>query len=149
MSVILGRQSKLSSFDSTSRMVSEIISSPDPRAVIVQRIRVGDSLPGFGSSLYPRGDPRARALLGFCNEVLASDRSFQRLSVALATVREINGQEPEFSLACIFVGTTMGLGRRESLFHVGRAAGWIAHAIEQYQYGEVKRQRGLYKGPLP
>jgi citrate synthase len=35
------------------------------------------------------------------------------------------------------------------LFHLGRAAGWIAHAIEQHQAGETEHLRSVYTGPLP
>jgi citrate synthase len=111
---------------------------------------VGDSIPGFETTIYhPKGDPRARALLSFCNETFSTDTTFRRLSEALETVKEINRQEPSFALACIFVGMKLRFGPRESLFHLGRAAGWVAHAIEQYQHGEMQRQKGLYKGPLP
>jgi citrate synthase len=150
LQVALGRKSKLSSFDSISRLVTEITSSTDPRAVIVQRMRVGDSIPGFETTIYhPKGDPRAQALLGFCIETFPTDTTFRRLSAALETVKEISGQEPNFALACIFVAMKLGFGQRESLFHLGRTAGWVAHAIEQYQHGEMQREKGLYKGPLP
>jgi citrate synthase len=150
LSVILGRESKLVSFDSISRLVTEITTSPDARSALVHRMRLSDTLPGFGSDVYPNGDPRARALLGFCKEMMPGDIAFRRLWDALQTVKEIRGLEPNFALACIFVDTRIGfIGPRESLFPMGRAAGWIAHAIEQHQHGEMKRQRGLYKGPLP
>jgi citrate synthase len=35
------------------------------------------------------------------------------------------------------------------LFQLSRAAGWIGHAIEQHQAGEIQHRRGLYSGPLP
>ena len=149
LSVTLGRESKIGGFDSINRLVSEIAASSDPRGVIIQRIRASDSLPGFGSSVYPHGDPRARALFGFCSEVYVNDTAFRRLSEAIQAVKEIRALEPNFAFACIFVGLKLGFGPHESLFHVGRAAGWIAHTIEQYQYGEMNRQKGIYRGPLP
>jgi citrate synthase len=149
ISVILGRRGKLADFDSTSRLVREIIASPEPRSVIVQRMRVSDSLPGFGSPVYPRGDPRARALLNYCRELFPKDEALLRLSQAVQTAKDINGAEPGLALASIVIGIKLGFGPDFSLFHVGRAAGWIAHAIEQYQFGEVKREKGLYRGPLP
>jgi citrate synthase len=106
-------------------------------------------LPGFGSLVYPRGDPRARALLNYCREVFPKDKALLRLSQAVQTAKDINGAEPGLALASIFIGIKLGFGPGFSLFHIGRAAGWIAHAIEQYQYGEVKREKGLYRGPLP
>jgi citrate synthase len=150
LSAALGRKSKLANFDSISRFVGEITASSDPRAVVIRRMRESDSLPGFDSSAYPSGDPRARTLLSYCEDVFgSSDTAFRRLKEALHTVKETNHLEPNFPLACIFAATKLGLGPGHSLFHVGRAAGWIAHAIEQYQIGESRRERGLYKGPLP
>ena len=35
------------------------------------------------------------------------------------------------------------------LFVVGRAVGWIAHAIEQYETGTLIRPRARYHGPHP
>jgi citrate synthase len=149
LSAAFGRKSKLADFDSISRLVAELIASADPRSVIVRRMRESDRLPGFGSDAYVSGDPRARTMLGFCEEVFDGDVAFRRLQEALHTVRETNHLEPNFALACIFVAAKLKLGQGHSLFHVGRAAGWIAHAIEQYQIGELKRQKGIYVGPLP
>jgi citrate synthase len=35
------------------------------------------------------------------------------------------------------------------LFALGRTAGWIAHAIEEYATGELIRPRARYTGPVP
>jgi citrate synthase len=32
---------------------------------------------------------------------------------------------------------------------LGRAVGWIAHSIEQYEVGGVIREPAMYTGPLP
>ena len=149
LSAALGRKSKLADFNSVSRLVSEIINHPDPVSAIVRRLRDSDHLPGFDSQAYPTADPRGRALLGFCEEAFGNDVAFKRLKAALQTVRETKHAEPNYAFACLFMAEKLKIGRGHSLFHLGRAAGWIAHAIEQYQIGEVKRLRGLYKGPLP
>jgi len=38
-------------------------------------------------------------------------------------------------------------GSAFSLFALGRAAGWIAHAVEQYDDGRLIRPRARYIGP--
>lgn len=136
LSVMIGRNSKSNEFDAVHRLLNEIMASPDPRAVIVQRIRIGDALPGFDSGVYPHGDPRANALLKYCGEVFGEQEAWQRLQIALQTVREIKDLQPTFALSSIFAGVQVGLGARASFFHLGRTAGWVAHAIEQYHAGD-------------
>ena len=72
-----------------------------------------------------------------------------RLKKALAVAREIRGLEPNNAMMCIFLIDRLGLGPNSSLFHLGRAAGWIGHAIEQHQAGEIRHLRGIYTGHLP
>jgi citrate synthase len=35
------------------------------------------------------------------------------------------------------------------LFAIGRSIGWIGHAIEQYETGQLIRPRARYTGPAP
>lgn len=136
LSVTIGRNSKSNEFDAIYRLLTEVVGSADPRAAIVQRIRIGDALPGFDAGTFPHGDPRANALLEYCAQAFAGQPAWERLQVALRTVAEIRDQQPTFALAGIFAGVQVGLGPRASFFHLGRAAGWIGHAIEQYHEGD-------------
>ncbi|MHB8529839.1 MAG: citrate/2-methylcitrate synthase [Caulobacteraceae bacterium] len=149
LSVSGGRRSRLDVFDAISRFLAEIMASPDPADPVLRRIREGESLPGFDSPVYAHGDPRARVLLEACSRVYTDDPAFRRLTKALAVVREIRDLEPNFALAHLFLGAKIGLTQRPSLFHLGRTAGWIAHAIEQYGAGENEHLEGAYRGPLP
>ncbi|MGI8839276.1 MAG: citrate/2-methylcitrate synthase [Caulobacteraceae bacterium] len=156
LSVSIGRRSRLSGLDAISRLLREIAESRDPEAPVVQRLRDGETLPGFdppiyreGEPVYRNGDPRARALLAYCEEIFAADQGFGKLKKALSMVREIKGLEPNNALVCLYIFQRVGVGPRSTLFHLGRAAGWIGHAIEQHQAGEMEHRRGLYTGPLP
>jgi citrate synthase len=149
LSVTLGCRTRLSRWGAVSRLLTEIVTSANPTQPIVDRVRAGDDIPGFDAPLYARGDPRARSLLSFCATVFARDRAFQRLTQALAAAKSLQGLEPNFALAVLFVDGKVGLPPGRSLFHVGRCAGWIAHAIEQFQSGEPGRVLGEYKGALP
>jgi citrate synthase len=148
LAVILGRRTALSRWNAAARLLSEIIGSSNPAQPILERVRAGEPVPGFQATLHT-GDPRARALLGFCASALAKDVAYQRLAEALAAAKSIQGLEPNFALAFLFVDGKTGVGPLRSLFHVGRCAGWIAHAIEQFQTGESQRAEGVYKGTLP
>lgn len=151
-SVTLGRPARLGSYDAILRFVVELAANADPQAMIVSRIRDGERIPGFESHstpVHPGGDPRARAAFQACGATMAKDAAFARLARAAAVAQEVRGLEPSFALMCVFVGWKIGLRRHDSLFHLGRAAGWLAHAMEQYQAGETSRQPEWYQGPLP
>ncbi|HWJ36711.1 MAG TPA: citrate synthase [Steroidobacteraceae bacterium] len=152
-SVTLGRRGRMGSFEAIHRFVVEIVGCSDPYAMVVGRIREGEPLPGFDSyttaAVHPNGDPRARAIFQFCGTILARDPAFARLKEVAAAIKEIRNAEPSFAFMCVFVGWKIGLHPQDSLFHLGRAAGWVAHAIEQYQAGETDRQPETYQGELP
>jgi citrate synthase len=151
--VTLGRRGRMGSFEAMHRFVVEIVANSDPYAMVVGRIRDGEPLPGFDSytsaTAHPAGDPRARALFESCSVILGKDPAFARLKTLAAAVKEIKNLEPSFAFMCVFVGWKIGLLPNDSLFHLGRAAGWIAHATEQYQAGETYRQPETYQGALP
>jgi citrate synthase len=151
-SVTLGRRGKMGSFEAIHRFVVEIVGCSDPYAMVVGRIRDGEVLPGFDgflTTVHPTGDPRAHAIFEFCGVILAKDPAFVRLKEVAVAIKEIRNVEPSFAFMCVFVGWKIGLHSQDSLFHLGRAAGWIAHAIEQYQAGETYRQPETYQGQLP
>jgi citrate synthase len=150
-SVTLGRRGR--SFEAIHRFVVEIVACSDPYAMVVGRIRDGEGLPGFDSdtvaTVHQTGDPRVRAIFEWCSAILAKDPAFARLKEVAAAIKEIRNVDPSFALMCVFVGWKIGLHHKDSLFHLGRAAGWVAHAIEQYQAGETYRQPETYQGALP
>jgi citrate synthase len=152
-SVALGRRGRMGSFEAIHRFVVEIVACSDPYAMVVGRIRDGERLPGFDSytvaTVHPAGDPRVRAIFEFCGVILAKDPAFARLKQVVAAIKEIKNVDPSFAFMCVFVGWKIGLHPQDSLFHLGRAAGWVAHAIEQYQAGETYRQPETYQGALP
>lgn len=125
------------------------ISDRDPAAMIAARLRRGDGLPGFGHRLYPEGDPRATVLL----ERLARLQSpaGQRLLAIADQGRALGGQPPSVDFASVAVARALGLpdGAALQLFTIARAAGWIAHAMEQYASGALLRPRAVYTGPRP
>ncbi len=156
LSVAIGRRDRQGGLDATNRLLKEIVESADPEAPVLERIRDGETLPGFepsiyrqGEPIYSQGDPRALALLRYCEQALAGNKSFERLSKVLSMVRDYKNLQPNNTLVCLFIFRLVGVGPRSTLFHLGRAAGWIAHAIEQHQAGEMQHRRGRYTGPLP
>jgi citrate synthase len=43
----------------------------------------------------------------------------------------------------------MTRGAAEAIFATARTAGWIAHALEEYERNTPIRPRALYTGPTP
>lgn len=149
LSASAGRHNKQADQDVVRRFLTEIIDDPDPRGPFLSRVRAGESPPGFGSPKHSAGDPRAAHLLAFCAEIYKDDPAWRRLDEAMSFARESLGLAPNFSLAAIFAGLKLGIGPKNSLYHVGRSVGWVAHAIEQVGMGALGRQRVLYTGGLP
>lgn len=95
---------------------------------------------GFGHPLYPDGDPRAKLLL----DRLPSDAEPLR---ALGALSERLGVPPNIDMALTAMGMVHQLPEDAPfiIFAAGRLAGWIAHAIEQAESGEIIRPRARYR----
>lgn len=125
-------------------LFDEIEASGNAAAVVEARLRRGDGLPGFDHPLYPDGDPRAAAILSR----LAPDVARQAL---IDTVAETTGKLPTIDVALVSIRRQLNLfpGAALSLFAIGRTAGWLAHAFEQFQDKKLIRPRARYGGPGP
>jgi citrate synthase len=58
---------------------------------------------------------------------------------------------PNLDFGLVLLRRALGLprGAALALFALGRSAGWIAHALEQYETAQLIRPRALYAGPRP
>jgi citrate synthase len=129
------------------KLLKEIDTVDDVPRVIGQRI--GERVPGFGHAVYNVKDPRADTLL----ELLAAARP-PRLDVTHAVVETVgrhDGPFPNIDLALGAMTDCFGLqpGSAEAIFAVARAAGLIAHALEEYPYRLRFRARAAYVGSRP
>jgi citrate synthase len=109
-------------------------------------------LPGFGHMLYPSGDPRATILLEMLAEQAATRAERQTLIHIDSIVRaayDATGLAPtvDFALSALERVLALPQGAAFSLFALGRAAGWLAHAMEQIEDGRLIRPRARYVGP--
>jgi citrate synthase len=129
-------------------LLREAAAAATPRDAVVARLQRGDPLPGFGHPLYPAGDPRARAL----NKLIAEGLSLpSRVVEVEAAVADLTGLAPniDFALAALCAALDLTDEAPFILFATGRAAGWIAHAIEQYTSPGIIRPRANYVGEPP
>jgi citrate synthase len=115
-----------------------------PEAAGRARLAQGLAIPGVGHPLYPRGDPRARALLeAFTPDpaIAAAARAAEGLTGAPANV--------DFALTALSAHLRLPPDAPFLLFAMGRCAGWQAHALEQARSGQLIRPRARYVGPAP
>jgi citrate synthase len=120
----------------------------DPRGALVERLRRGETIDGFGHPLYPGGDPRATALIAAMRERYARSAELRFVmefaDAASAAVRE--ELNLDFALAAVSRVLRLPPGSALTLFAMGRTIGWIGHAIEQYATGQLIRPRARYAG---
>ena len=116
----------------------------DPETAVRAVIARGEPPPGFGHRLYPDGDPRAAALLeGFRPdpELIALKEAAERVTGRRANI--------DFALAAMTRALSLPAEAPFAVFALGRSVGWIAHALEQLETGELIRPRARYVGPAP
>ena len=109
-------------------------------------------LPGFGHPLYPSGDPRAALLLDMLagHVVTRAERqALAHIDSIVGAARDATGLAPtvDFALSALERVLALPAGAAFSRFALGRAAGWIAHAMEQIEDGRLIRPRARYVGP--
>lgn len=145
-----GRRLVFGKTGSIARLFEELESAKDPREPILRRMRAGEPLPGFGSSPYLDGDPRAAALFDMLTETCDGEKDFQRLKIAVTTVQEATGVLPSFAIPALFLERKLGMHTEQTtLLRLARVVGWIAHAMEQYYESGIVRPHAEYAGVLP
>lgn len=122
----------------------------DAARAVGELLRRGERIPGFGHFVYEDTDPRAIFLM---NLIRAAAPDSQRLAVAEAVLAEARGRAlpaPNIDFALAVLGTVGDMipGAGEMIFAVARAAGWLAHALEEYARNTPIRPRAVYTGPL-
>ncbi|MDA8044263.1 MAG: citrate synthase [Actinomycetota bacterium] len=122
-----------------------------PERAIGERLRRGEDVPhGFGMPLYPDGDPRAAELLGRLEHVGAPER-LDLVHRLLEVGAERGFPPPNFDLGlgALAYCAGMDLGAGQAIFTLGKVAGWLAHAIEEYTSPTRFRSRADYVGAIP
>jgi citrate synthase len=124
-------------------------SPADASRVVGDLLRRGERLPGFGHFVYKEGDPRADLLLRLVAELAPKSPQLAIASAVTDEARRRALPEPniEFALAVLAQVTGMTRGAGEAIFATGRTAGWLAHALEEYERNIPIRPRSVYTGP--
>ena len=132
-------------------LLLDMANRQDVEDAVLQRLKDNDPVPGFGHPLYPEGDPRAKALISMLKEKYGDDANFLRAQRILRVMEEAGGLKANIDFAIAAMGAVLHLPRGAglSIFVLGRTAGWIGHAIEQYRTGTMIRPRARYTGEAP
>jgi len=132
-------------------LLGEIEEAGDVASVVDRHLRSGARLPGIGHPLYPGGDPRAPALLDFVRVAGGEAKRLAEVESFLEATRQRGLPAPNVDLGIAALTHVLSLprGTGELLFALARLAGWIAHAIEEYEHPSALRQRAVYTGPRP
>ncbi|MET9242220.1 citrate synthase [Nonomuraea sp. NPDC003709] len=131
------------------RLLAEVAEPHQAARAIAERVRRGERIPGFGHSVYKNGDARGALLLDLVKEAAPGH---DRIAAGTAVLEEMRRRRlPErnvdFALAILTAVSGMVSGAGEAIFAVARAAGWLAHAMEEYDRGALLRLRASYTGP--
>ena len=107
--------------------------------------------PGFGHAVYTDVDPRAVELLDLLHAAAGGSRRMTVVDAVLSTVTQRTSAFPnvDFALAALAYVAGMGDDAGEVLFTVARLAGWVAHALEEYQEPALRfRARAVHRSPV-
>jgi citrate synthase len=124
----------------------------DAERAIGERLRRTGTTPhGFGMPLYPGGDPRGRELLFRLDELDASPerRAVVRRVVQIAAERGFPPPNVDLGLGALAFCAEMSPGAGQAISTLGKVAGWLAHAMEEYSEPTRFRSRADYVGRPP
>ncbi|MFE6843034.1 citrate synthase [Streptomyces sp. NPDC057686] len=135
------------------RMLVETLERGGAAPVVADHLRAGRRVPGLGHRLYEGEDPRATALFARLENVPQAGPALAAARDVVATTAARRGglhANVDLALAVLTVSCGMPAEAGETVFAVSRTAGWIAHALEEYQEQPLRmRPIGQYQGPRP
>jgi len=155
--IVIGALSAMQGFkhggnsERVAAMMRPMMSDADIRPALVDKLRLGERIPGFGHKLYPQGDPRAAVLLTLLENDAPDSSALHLAQAVIAEVRALIDIPPNIDFALVTLENVLNLPRGSALaiFALGRTIGWIGHAIEQYSDPNLIRPRARYIGIPP
>ena len=145
-----GRRGSFGRMQAASHWLQAVFNGRDPVTVVVECLKLGGGLPGFGPNIYQGKDPRTRAMLKALEKRLGHMKTTDHFLRAIEAGRHATGLEPDFGLIWLAVTQLLGLDARDAnILRLARFSGWIAHGLEQYREHDLVRVRSRYQGRLP
>jgi citrate synthase len=134
-------------------LIGLVLAGTDARTALAQTVaRTGRAAPGFGQPLYAQADARARILLPLVAALPLGAPVVAAVDALTGEVATHTGRHPniDLALAAFTIAAGMPADAGAAIFAVSRMAGWIAHALDEYDRRPLRlRPRGHYVGPLP
>ena len=132
-------------------LLREVQTSRRAKTLIADRLRRGESIPGFGHRLYPDGDPRAKLLLKQLGKRYAGSPALTLATSVASQAHKMTGEHPTIDFALVSLANVLQLahGSALAIFALGRTIGWVGHVIEQYKADRLIRPRARYIGKVP
>ncbi|WP_419929089.1 citrate/2-methylcitrate synthase [Candidatus Poriferisocius sp.] len=131
------------------QIFQEAVTSGDPAGALGEAQRRTGRTPGFGHSIYRQNDPRYSALM---ESIAGAWATHEHLPLVL-TVQSLASERTDapatidFALGALTFLAGMRLEAGEAIFAIARTAGWIAHALEEYDEDPLRfRFRARYTG---
>ena len=116
-------------------------------AAIGDALRAGRTVTGWGHALYPDGDPRATVLFDLAADATSDRKTLAVIEDVGAIMADRLGQPPniDFALAALSVLANLRADATSAIFAIARSAGWIGHALEEYDETPLRfRPRARY-----
>lgn len=129
----------------------EVEALGEARKAIAARLKRGESVPGFGHSLYPDGDPRGAGLLRLTAAARPRSPAVALSAAVAGEALDLMQERPTVDFGLVTLARALGFppGAAIALFAIGRTVGWIGHAIEQFGNDTLIRPRARYTGEQP
>ncbi|MGW5867914.1 citrate synthase family protein [Streptomyces sp. NPDC055239] len=134
------------------RMLLDVLDRGSAAPVVADELRAGRRVPGLGHRLYPGEDPRAEALFALLEVIPKAGPALAAARDVVATTARHTDLHANVDLALAVLTASSGMPAEagETIFAVARTAGWIAHALEEYEERPLRmRPSGQYIGPRP
>nr|MCQ3812467.1 citrate synthase [Acidimicrobiia bacterium] len=131
------------------RIFQEAAANGDPAGALGEAQRRTGYTPGFGHAVYRQRDPRCSALMEAVAGAWASHEHLPKVLTvqSLASERTAAPATVDFPLGAMTFLASMRPEAGEAVFAIARTAGWIAHALEEYDEDPVRfRFRAHYIG---
>ena len=129
------------------RIFQEAVANGDPAGALGEAQRRTGYTPGFGHAVYRQRDPRCSALMEAVAGAWASHEHLPKVLTvqSLASERTAAPATVDFPLGAMTFLAGMRPEAGEAVFAIARTAGWIAHALEEYDEDPVRfRFRARY-----
>lgn len=135
------------------KMMLEIGSVEKTETWILESLKRGERIMGFGHRVYKKEDKRATLLKKY-SKLLAErsgDRKWYEMSALIEDImRREKNIIPNVDFYCASVYYYLGIPMElyTPIFAAARVVGWAAHVIEQHDNNRLIRPRASYEGPM-